>query len=234
MKYLLHLLLLPVLSGAFHVNPARQSQPSVPISTSSSVASSNPTTTTSTTTALYYEPKWKKKATLAETLGPTTNFKDVGLQGTIPVVFHQLHGNVTETKRTMALANIPLREAAIQAGQFIQYGCGKGECGTCECLVNGQWIRPCIAFVPQTAPGEEYVVQVKAVKNVAKSSGKFYSVRSFLFGFYNNVLGMVGMVKFRKNAKKNWEERREYEQLIRQKALEKKRARSTSTANLKP
>lgn len=185
-------------------------------------------TTTTTTTALCYEPKWKKKETLADQLGPVKDLKEVGLIGTIPVVFQQ--GD--DTRRTMALAGQPLREVAIQAGQFIKYGCGKGECGTCEALVNGQWVRPCSTFVPaDLAPGEEYVVQVKTVKNKAKSSGKFYSVRSFLFGFYNNVLGMVGMVKYKRNAKKNYEERREYEDLIRLKTLEKKRAKAAASGD---
>lgn len=215
-QFLLLLLLLPLCADAFQVR-----QPSRTTSSSSSSGSS---------TALFYEPKWKKKATLADKEGSPADFKEIGLKGNVPVVFHQLHGNVTETKRTMALANMPLREAAIQAGQFIQYGCGKGECGTCESLVNGKWVRPCISFVPEVSPGEEYVVQVKAVKNVAKSSGKFYSVRSFLMGFYNNLLGMVGFVKYRKKAKKNWDERREYEDLIRQKTLEKKRARAAEMA----
>jgi len=224
-KFLLLLLVLPLLAEAFQVSPTSSTtsiRPTVVISSRTASISS---------TALFYEPKWKKKATLAEMEGPPTDLKQVGLKGTVPVVFRQLHGNVTETKSTMALANMPLREAAIQAGQFIQYGCGKGECGTCECLVNGQWVRPCISHVPEAvAPGEEYAVQVKAVKNVAKSSGKFYSVRSFLFGFYNNVLGMIGFVQYRKKAKKNWDERREYEELVRQKTLEKKRARAAEMA----
>lgn len=179
-------------------------------------------------TALDYEPKWKKKETLADQLGPISDLKQIGLIGTIPVVFKQ--GD--ETKRTMAIAGQPLREVAIQAGQFIKYGCGKGECGTCEALVNGQWVRPCSISVPaDLSEGEEYVVNVKAVKNKAKSSGKFYSVRSFLFGFYNNVLGMIGMVTYKRNAKKNWEDRREYEDMIRQKTLEKKRARQMAVTN---
>ena len=177
------------------------------------------------TTALGYEPKWKKKETVADQLGPVKDLNEVGLIGTVPVVFKQ--GD--EVRSTMAIAGQPLREVAIQAGQFIKYGCGKGECGTCEALVNGQWVRPCSIFVPaDLTPGEEYVVQVKAVKNKAKSSGKFYSVRSFLFGFYNNVLGMVGMVTYKRNAKQNYEERRAYEDMIRQKTLEKKRARAAA------
>ena len=188
-------------------------------------------TTTTTTTALAYEPKWKKTETLAEQMGVSTStvkdLKEIGIIGTVPVRFTQ--GNVT--KATMALPNQPLREVAIQAGQFIKYGCGKGECGTCEALVNGQWIRPCSVNVPNDLlPGQEYVVQVKEVKNKARSSGKFYSVRSFLYGFYNNVLGMIGMVTYKRNAKQNYVDRMEYENLIREKTMERKRRKALEIA----
>jgi len=36
---------------------------------------------------------------------------------------------------------------------------------------------------------------------------------------------MIGFVKYRQNAKKNWEERQEYEALIRRLTLEKRAAR---------
>jgi aerobic-type carbon monoxide dehydrogenase small subunit (CoxS/CutS family) len=184
-----------------------------------------------TTTAIGYEPKWKKKETLAEQMGVSTStvkdLKEIGIVGTVPVRFTQ--GNVTKT--TMAIPNQPLREVAIQAGQFIKYGCGKGECGTCEALVNGQWIRPCSVNVPNDLlPGQEYVVQVKEVKNKARSSGKFYSVRSFLYGFYNNVLGMIGMVTYKRNAKQNYIDRMEYENLIRDKTIERKRRKALEIA----
>jgi hypothetical protein len=87
--------------------------------------------------------------------------------------------------------------------------------------VNEQWIRPCSVNVPSDLiPGQEYVVQVKEVENKAPSSGKFCSVRSFLYGFYNNVLRMVGMVTYKRNAKQNYIDRTEYENLIRQKTIE--------------
>ena len=173
-----------------------------------------------------YVPKWKKKGTLAEEAGniDSLGFENVGLKGTIQVTFQQ--GNVTKT--SMAWAGQPLRDVATQAGQFIKYGCGKGECGTCECMVNGQWIRPCTATVPATAGSPDalpYVVNVKEVKAKSTSSGTFFSIRSFLMGFWNNLLGMVGFVKFRRAARKNWEERQEYEALVRQKTLERKLAR---------
>lgn len=102
-----------------------------------------------------------------------------------------------------------------------------GECGTCEALVNGQWIRPCKAVIPADVPeGQEYVVQVKDIKSKSTSSGKFFSVKSFIKGFWNNLLGMIGFVKYRRAAKKNWDERQEYEDLIKQKTLEKKRQRA--------
>ena len=169
-----------------------------------------------------YEPKWKKQKTLAEMEGGVASLdpKKVGLIGNTPVVFRQ--GN--ETRTTLALAGTPVSFAAAQAGQPIRYGCKKGECGTCEALCNGKWIRPCVALVPELPAGEEFVLQVKEVKK-AKSSGKFFSVRSFIMGFYNNLLGMVGFVKQRRAARKNWQERMEMEELIKSKALEKKLAR---------
>ena len=168
-----------------------------------------------------YDPKWKKKATIAEKEGASAVIDPtkVGLKGNIPIVFRQ--GNATKT--TMAYVGQPLRDVATQAGQYIKYGCGKGECGTCECLVNGQWIRPCSTTVPAMPAGETYAIQVKEIKSKTVSSGKFYTVRSIILGFWNNLLGMVGFVKSRRAAKKNWDERREYEELIRQKTLEKKR-----------
>lgn len=204
---------------AFHVQTLKKSVP-VMKKKLHMIATTGETKKTPPPKKKGYEPKWKKTATLTEKEGPK-DFVDVGLKGTIPVVFQQ----GTERKTTVALPGQPLREVAIQAGQFIKYGCGKGECGTCECLVNGQWIRPCSVNVPAFLENgiTEYLVQVKEVKNKASSSGKFYSVRSFLWGFYNNVLGMVGLVAYRKAAKKNYNERMEYERLVKEKTAEKKR-----------
>jgi hypothetical protein len=175
-----------------------------------------------------YEPKWKKQATLAEKLAQEGNVAeaptDVGLVGTVSVVFKQ--GNVTKT--TMAIPGQPLTDVATQAGQYIKYGCGKGECGTCESLCNGQWIRPCCETVP--ADQGELVIVIKTVKNKSKSSGKFYSVRSFLFGFYNNVLGMIGFVRTRKYAADNWKNRQDYEENLKNKIQEKRTARTAAAA----
>jgi len=181
-----------------------------------------------------YEPKWKKKETLGDssgTLDPTSK----GLTGTIPVVFRQ--GNVTKT--TMAMPNQPLRDVAIQSGQFINYGCRKGECGTCEALCDGKWIRPCVALVPAAiSDGGDYVISVKEVKSKAKSSGKFYSVRSFFMGFWNNLLGMVGFVKWTRKARKNWRDRLEYEDnvqaLVAKKKAERERKRQSNLAGKDP
>eukprot|EP00531_Pseudo-nitzschia_arenysensis_P007792 CAMPEP_0116137516 /NCGR_PEP_ID=MMETSP0329-20121206/12287_1 /TAXON_ID=697910 /ORGANISM="Pseudo-nitzschia arenysensis, Strain B593" /LENGTH=246 /DNA_ID=CAMNT_0003632431 /DNA_START=310 /DNA_END=1050 /DNA_ORIENTATION=+ len=171
-----------------------------------------------------YVPKWVKKETLADSAGDTSSlgYDGVGLKGTIPVVFKQ--GNSTRT--SMAWAGQPIRDVASQAGQYIQYGCGKGECGTCECMMNGKWVRPCVETVPANALEQgELVLQIKAIKSKTTSSGKFFSIRSFFMGFWNNILGMLGFVRFRKKAAENWDERKAYEDLVAQKALEKKLAR---------
>jgi ferredoxin len=179
-----------------------------------------------------YEPKWKKKETLADKAGGgPQDFKQIGLVGTVPVVFKQ--GNVTKT--TMAIVGQPLRDVATQAGQFIKYGCGKGECGTCECMMDGKWVRPCSTNVPSTlAPGQELVLQITAIKNKGLSSGKFYSLRSFLMGFWNNLIGMIGFVKFRRAATKNWDERQEYEDMILQRTIEKKRLKKLQDEGATP
>mmetsp|Transcript_14635 Transcript_14635/g.21620 ORF Transcript_14635/g.21620 Transcript_14635/m.21620 type:complete len:232 (-) Transcript_14635:84-779(-) len=183
-----------------------------------------------------YVPKWTKKLTLAEQTalenGGNVDYKDVGLIGNVPVVFKE----GKETKTTMALVGQPLSDVATQAGQFIKYGCKKGECGTCEALCNGQWVRPCMATVPaDLTPGQDLVIQVKEIKKKSKSSGKFFSVKSFFMGFYNNLIGMVGFVTTRRAAKKNYQERMEYEDLIAQKTAAKKAARAAAQKQeLKP
>jgi len=173
-----------------------------------------------------YKPKWKKLKTLAEEAGDVSPI-DKGLSGTVQIVFQQGDNKIT----TLANPGDPLRAVAANAGQFIQYGCGKGDCGTCQSRCNGQWIKPCVAVVPgDLAEGEEMVIEVKKVKNKARSSGKFYSVRSFFMGFYNNVLGMFAFVKTRGAAKKNYNERLEYEDLIAKRTAEKKAAKAREEA----
>ncbi len=171
-----------------------------------------------------YKPKWKKLETLADKEGKSAP-SEVGLKGQINVVFKQ--GD--QTIQTVAAVGDPIRDVASQAGQFIKYGCGKGECGTCQALCNGKYITPCTAVVPANiADGEEYVIQVKEVKSKGRSSGKFYSFRSFIMGFYNNVLGMIGFVKDRRLARRNYNERIEYEDMIAKLAAEKRAAREAA------
>jgi uncharacterized 2Fe-2S/4Fe-4S cluster protein (DUF4445 family) len=168
-----------------------------------------------------YTPKWKKKETLVEREGDVS-LVDKGISGTINVVFKSGSSSLT----TLANPGDPIRDIATQAGQFIKYGCGKGNCGTCQAMCGGKWIKPCVDVIPGFIPqGEDYVIEVQEVKHKAKSSGKFYSFRSFIMGFYNNLIGMIGFVKTRKAAKKNYMERIEFEDLVARKAAEKKAAK---------
>jgi len=176
-----------------------------------------------------YDPLWKKKATLAESAD-----NSIGISaGNIVVSFQTGVGEDATFLNTTASAGQPLKLVASQSGQFIKYGCGKGECGTCECLVNGKYLRPCVDVVPSdlfvdpaTGAIEPLVIKVKATKSKVVSSGKFFSFKSFILGFWNNLIGMFGFVRDRSVAKKNWEDRISFEDKVAAMTAEKKRKRA--------
>ena len=148
--------------------------------------------------------KWQTERTkLADDFGAPTDIVDKGLAGSIQVLFKQ--GNAT--KMTRAEVGTPLSEVASQADQFIRYKCKKGECGTCEVQVNGKWVRTCVATVPYV---EDNVFEVTVKPTMMKGQGKaskFYSLKSFVMGWYNNILGMVGFVKTSATEGKNFRDR---------------------------
>ncbi|KAG8461205.1 hypothetical protein KFE25_002394 [Diacronema lutheri] len=167
---------------------------------------------------------WSKRETLADKAGGLMDkgAEAVGLIGTVPVEFVQ--GN--NTLKTMAMANQPLSEVAAQAGQFIKYKCGKGECGTCEVRVDGQWIRTCSTRVPGLSKGEVYRVHVRGTMVQSKKSSRFFSIRSFFAGFKNNVLGMVGFVREGRKSGGRFNERLSEEARIAQIVADKKAAKA--------
>ena len=162
--------------------------------------------------------KWQTERTkLAD--DPNT-IKDSGLAGAIQVLFKQ--GNAT--KMTRAEVGTPLSEVASQADQFIRYKCKKGECGTCEVQVNGKWVRTCVATVPYVEDVFEVTVKPTMMKGQGKAS-KFYSVKSFIMGWYNNILGMVGFVKTSATEGKNFRDRLDGEDEVARLVAERKAAR---------
>jgi len=168
---------------------------------------------------------WTKRKTLADTEGGMTDkgAAAVGLIGTIPVDFTQ--GN--DTRTTMAIVEQPLMDVAAQAGQYIKYKCRKGECGTCEVRVDGQWIRTCTAKVPYMDPGTRYSVYVRpGMVSKGKKSSRFFSFRSFLAGFKNNLVGMIGFVRESRKSQNQFEERMSLEQELLAKAAAKRAARA--------
>ncbi|KAL3763021.1 hypothetical protein ACHAWU_001168 [Discostella pseudostelligera] len=185
-----------------------------------------------------YVPKWKKKETLADITGTSDiDAKDKGLVGSVPIIFQQGSGESATLIETTALPGQPFKLVASQAGQYIKYGCGKGECGTCESLCNGKYLRPCVDVVPTdleldaaTGAYPPLRILVKGTKAKVVSSGKFFSAKSFVLGFWNNLLGMLGFVRDRRKARKNWQERMEKEAEIARLAEEKRRRRAEETA----
>mmetsp|Transcript_37057 Transcript_37057/g.113360 ORF Transcript_37057/g.113360 Transcript_37057/m.113360 type:complete len:220 (+) Transcript_37057:144-803(+) len=152
--------------------------------------------------------KWQKeRKKLADEVadaGGGATLDDKGLAGAVEVVFRQ--GNATRATRCDVGA--PLSEVATQADQFIRYKCKKGECGTCEVRVNGKWIRSCVSTVPYVEPGSVFEVEVKpSMVAGTKKSSTFYSFKSFVMGWYNNIIGMVGFVKTSATEGKNFKDR---------------------------
>ena len=165
--------------------------------------------------------KWQTERTkLADDYGAPTDIVDKGLAGSIQVLFKQ--GNAT--KMTRAEVGTPLSEVASQADQFIRYKCKKGECGTCEVQVNGKWVRTCVSTVPYVEDVFEVTVKPTMMKGQGKAS-KFYSVKSFIMGWYNNILGMVGFVKTSATEGKNFRDRLDGEDEVARLVAERKAAR---------
>lgn len=180
-----------------------------------------------------YIPKWKKKATLAEAAGELSA-EEKGLVGSIPITFQTGEGEDATLIQTTALPGQSLKLVASQAGQYIKYGCGKGECGTCESLCNGKYLRPCIDSVPtdltpdpETGKLAPLVIQVKETRAKVVSSGRFFSLKSFLLGFWNNLLGMFGFVRDRRKARQNWLDRMSKEEEIKRLTEEKRMKRAS-------
>ena len=161
--------------------------------------------------------------TLAETTGGVTAHgeKAVGLVGDVPVTFTQ--GN--DTLSTMAIVGQPLSEVAAQCGQYIKYKCGKGECGTCEVRIDGQWTRTCVTKVPPVAKGETFAVHVRGSMIKTAKSSRFYSFKSIIAGAKNNLLGMVGFVREGRKSNANFKHRLDAEKELLEKAKARKAAR---------
>ena len=169
---------------------------------------------------------WSKRKTLADVAGGAGDkgAAAVGLEGSIPVRFEQ--GN--ETLTTMAQVGQPLSAVAAQAGQAIRYKCRKGECGTCEVRVDGQWVRTCVTTIPYMAPGTEYKVHVRPSMAKVKKSSRFFSFRSFIAGFRNNLLGMVGFVRDGRKSGDAFKHRIDSEKELMERVAAKKAAKLLS------
>ena len=144
--------------------------------------------------------------------------KAVGLIGDVPVTFTQ--GN--ETLSTMAIVGQPLSEVASQCGQYIKYKCRKGECGTCEVRIDGQWTRTCVTKVPPVARGETLEVHVRGSMIKTAKSSRFYSLKSIIAGAKNNLLGMVGFVREGRKSRERFRERIAAEEELKRRIAERK------------
>eukprot|EP00281_Chroomonas_sp_CCMP1168_P025537 CAMPEP_0206229010 /NCGR_PEP_ID=MMETSP0047_2-20121206/9468_1 /ASSEMBLY_ACC=CAM_ASM_000192 /TAXON_ID=195065 /ORGANISM="Chroomonas mesostigmatica_cf, Strain CCMP1168" /LENGTH=233 /DNA_ID=CAMNT_0053652279 /DNA_START=316 /DNA_END=1018 /DNA_ORIENTATION=+ len=137
-------------------------------------------------------------------------------------------GPKVQKLKTMAIVNQPLSEVAAQAGQMIKYKCKKGECGTCEVRIDGQWVRTCVAKVPNIEEGKQLDVFVRESMAEIKMSSSFFSRSSFISGFQNNFWGMVGFFTQAFKGKKNFEDRISAEDELKAKVAARKAAKAAA------
>lgn len=57
-------------------------------------------------------------------------------------------------KKTQAIPGQRMKDVVRSARAPIKFNCEDGQCGTCECLVNGRKTRVCVAKVPARGPIE--------------------------------------------------------------------------------
>ncbi|TFJ85619.1 hypothetical protein NSK_003128 [Nannochloropsis salina CCMP1776] len=63
-------------------------------------------------------------------------------------------------KQVTAVAGQSLKDVAQAARIPIKYNCKKGECGTCEVVLNGKKVRTCVGIVPRGARKNEVTIKV--------------------------------------------------------------------------
>jgi aerobic-type carbon monoxide dehydrogenase small subunit (CoxS/CutS family) len=111
---------------------------------------------------------------------------------------------------------------AENAGIPITYKCKKGECGTCQVMIDGKWVKACqhTIAMPEN-PSAILQINVTSKKEERKKPAKFFSPASFVEGVINNGLGVVGFVKEAMSVDDEFEQR-----MAREKALNAKLASS--------
>jgi len=83
-------------------------------------------------------------------------FSSLAVQGppTVSITF------MPAGKQVTAVAGQSLKDVAQAARIPIKYNCKKGECGTCEVVLNGKKVRTCVGIVPRGARKNEVTIKV--------------------------------------------------------------------------
>lgn len=84
------------------------------------------------------------------------SFSSLAVQGppTVSITF------MPAGKQVTAVAGQSLKDVAQAARIPIKYNCKKGECGTCEVVLNGKKVRTCVGIVPRGARKNEVTIKV--------------------------------------------------------------------------
>ena len=128
----------------------------------------------------------------------------------------------TGVQQIKATVGAALPEVFAQNNININYKCKKGECGTCEVKIDGQWVRTCQAVVEPLPVGKTDPPQI-LIKKFRKKPAKFFSPKSFAEGVFNNGLGVVGFVKEGLKSKNDFDNRMNVEEELAARVAAKKR-----------
>jgi hypothetical protein len=73
---------------------------------------------------------------------------------------HCLHPLATARGSPARSCSTPLRSDSRpwQADAFIPYKCKKGECGTCDVLIDGKWVHACQTTIPSM---DQFIVNIR-------------------------------------------------------------------------
>ncbi len=68
------------------------------------------------------------------------------------------HEFVTRTERVSLSRASRSDSRPGQADAFIPYKCKKGECGTCDVLIDGKWVHACQTTIPSM---DQFIVNIR-------------------------------------------------------------------------
>lgn len=92
-------------------------------------------------------------------------------------------------------------------------------------LIDGKWVHACQTTIPSM---DQFIVNIRPGKVKSKKASGFFSAQSFVDGFTNNALGVVGFVAEGIKEEDNYQVRMDREKELLAKVAAKKAAKDAA------